>query len=69
MHDQEHPEKQAVDNPTVPDIGRYQWLDAPDIASVYARATVHYVSDQYINYNALNQYYLANVPASKPLAT
>jgi hypothetical protein len=61
--------KQGIENPTSGDIRCYQSRNAPEIATVPAGATVHYISSQQMNHPGPNQYYLAKVPEGKSAST
>ena len=54
--------KQGLDSPTVPDIRCYSSQDAPNVMTVPAGSTIHYISTQQINHPGPTQYYLAKVP-------
>ncbi|KAL2262157.1 hypothetical protein VTK26DRAFT_2319 [Humicola hyalothermophila] len=61
--------KQGVENPTSPDIRCYSSQTAPNVATVPAGATIHYMSTQQINHPGPTQYYLAKVPAGQSART
>ncbi|KEZ40577.1 Uncharacterized protein SAPIO_CDS8490 [Scedosporium apiospermum] len=61
--------KQGIENPTVPDIRCYQSRNAPNIATVPAGSTIHYISTQQVNHPGPTQYYLAKVPAGQSAKT
>jgi len=54
--------KQGIENPTSGDIRCYTSQTAPNVATVPAGATIHYVSTQQINHPGPTMYYLAKVP-------
>ena len=55
--------KNGVESPTSADIRCYSSQTAPNVATVPAGATVHYISTQQVNHPGPTQYYLAKVPA------
>jgi hypothetical protein len=55
--------KQGVENPAAGDIRCYSSQTAPNVATVPAGSTIHYISTQQINHPGPTQYYLAKVPA------
>ncbi|KAI4627570.1 uncharacterized protein J4E87_004134 [Alternaria ethzedia] len=57
--------KQGIENPTVADIRCYTPKTAPNVASVPAGSTIHYISTQQVNHPGPTQYYLARVPDGK----
>jgi hypothetical protein len=61
--------KQGIENPTSPDIRCYSSQNAPNIATVPAGSTIHYISTQQINHPGPTQYYLAKVPAGASAKT
>ncbi|KAK4239231.1 glycoside hydrolase [Achaetomium macrosporum] len=61
--------KQGVENPTSPDIRCYTSQTAPNVATVPAGSTIHYISTQQINHPGPTQYYLAKVPAGSSAKT
>ncbi len=61
--------KQGVENPTSADIRCYTSQTAPNVATVPAGSTVHYISTQQINHPGPTQYYLAKVPAGSSAKT
>ncbi|SPQ20626.1 fbedf0fd-c147-479d-80c0-ea752ca01806 [Thermothielavioides terrestris] len=61
--------KQGVQDPTSPDIRCYTSQTAPNVATVPAGATVHYISTQQINHPGPTQYYLAKVPEGSSAKT
>jgi hypothetical protein len=61
--------KQGVENPTSADIRCYSSQTAPNVATVAAGSTVHYISTQQINHPGPTQYYLAKVPAGASAKT
>jgi hypothetical protein len=61
--------KQGIENPTVPDIRCYQSRNAPNVATVPAGSTIHYISTQQVNHPGPTQYYLAKVPVGQSAKT
>lgn len=61
--------KQGVENPTSADIRCYTSQTAPEVATVPAGSTIHYISTQQINHPGPTQYYLAKVPAGSSAKT
>lgn len=61
--------KQGIENPTVPDIRCYQSRNAPEVATIPAGATIHYISTQQVNHPGPTQYYLALVPDGASVTT
>jgi hypothetical protein len=55
----------SIQNPTVADIRCYTSKTAPNVASVPAGSTIHYISTQQVNHPGPTQYYLAKVPDGK----
>ncbi len=61
--------KQGVENPTSADIRCYTSQTAPNVATVAAGSTIHYISTQQINHPGPTQYYLAKAPAGSSAKT
>lgn len=61
--------KQGIENPTSADIRCYSSQRAPNVATVPAGSTIHYISTQQINHPGPTQYYLAKVPAGSSAKT
>jgi hypothetical protein len=61
--------KQGIENPTSADIRCYSTQSAPNVATVAAGSTVHYISTQQINHPGPTQYYLAKVPEGSSAKT
>ncbi|GAB1313667.1 hypothetical protein MFIFM68171_03877 [Madurella fahalii] len=61
--------KQGIENPTSADIRCYSSQSAPNVATVPAGSTIHYISTQQINHPGPTQYYLAKVPAGASAKT
>lgn len=61
--------KEGVLDPTSPDIRCYTSQTAPNVATVPAGSTVHYISTQQVNHPGPTQYYLAKVPEGSSAKT
>ncbi|CAK7213239.1 hypothetical protein SBRCBS47491_001734 [Sporothrix bragantina] len=61
--------KSGVTNVASPDIRCYQASNAPQVATVPAGATIHYVASQQVNHPGPTQYYLAKVPEGSSVLT
>ncbi|KAL2265128.1 hypothetical protein VTJ83DRAFT_6228 [Remersonia thermophila] len=64
-----HQSKQGIENPSSGDIRCYSSQTAPNVATVPAGSTIHYLSTQQINHPGPTQYYLAKVPAGQSART